>query len=137
MKKYMKNKDFIPERFYNKADLNKSKNENRIFTFFLIINLILVQTTAKSIHEINEQNLRGKYEVSNEQSKYNINDINLWIENIMKDDIEEANINNNNGEIVVDGLDKVEELGASTSIEITDVNLSTDEKYRLGVSLNE
>jgi len=137
MKKYMKNKDFIPERFYNKVDLNKSKNENRIFTFFLIINLILVQTTAKSIHEINEQNLRGKYEVSNEQSKYNINDINLWIENIMKDDIEEAHINNNNGEIVVDDLDKIEELGASASIEITDVNLNTDEKYRLGVSLNE
>lgn len=137
MKKYMKNKDFIPEKFYNKVDLNKSKNENRIFTFFLVINLILVQTTAKSIHQINEQNLRGKYEVSNEQSKYNINDINLWIENIMKDDIEEAHINNNNGEIVVDGLDKVEELGASTSIEITEVNLNTDEKYRLGVSLNE
>lgn len=137
MKKYMKNKDFIPERFYNKVDLNKSKNENRIFTFFLIINLILVQTTAKSIHEIDEQNLRGKYEVSNEQNKYNINDINLWIENIMKDDIEEAHINNNIGEVVVDSLDKVDELGASTSIEITDVNLNTDEKYRLGVSLNE
>lgn len=137
MKKYMKNKDFIPEKFYDKIELTKSKNENKIFTFFLIINLLLVQTTAKSIQEINEQNIVGKYDASIEQNKYNSNDINLWIENIMRDDIEEAYITNNNGEVVVDNLDKVDELSSSTSIEISDVNLNTDDKYRVGVSLNE
>lgn len=137
MKKYMKNKDFIPEKFYDKIELTKSKNENKIFTFFLIINLLLVQTTAKSIQEINEQNIVGKYDASIEQNKYNSNDINLWIENIMRDDIEEAHITNNNGEVVVDNLDKVDELSSSTSIEISDVNLNTDDKYRVGVSLNE
>lgn len=137
MKKYMKNKDFIPEKFYDKIELTKSKNENKIFTFFLIINLLLVQTTAKSIQEINEQNIVGKYDASIEQNKYNSNDINLWIENIMRDDIEEAYITNNNGEVVVDDLDKVDELSSSTSIEISDVNLNTDDKYRVGVSLNE
>lgn len=137
MKKYMKNKDFIPEKFYDKIELTKSKNENKIFTFFLIINLLLVQTTAKSIQEINEQNIVGKYDVSIEQNKYNSNDINLWIENIMRDDIEEAYITNNNGEVVVDNLDKVDELSSSTSIEISDVNLNTDDKYRVRVSLNE
>lgn len=137
MKKYMKNKDFIPEKFYDKIELTKSKNENKIFTFFLIINLLLVQTTAKSIQEINEQNIVGKYDASIEQNKYNSNDINLWIENIMRDDIEEAYITNNNGEVVVDNLDKVDELSSSTSIEISDVNLNADDKYRVGVSLNE
>ena len=95
------------------------------------------QTTAKSIQEINEQNIVGKYDASIEQNKYSINDINLWIENIMRDDIGEAYITNNNGEVIVDSLDKVDELSSNTSIEISDVNLNTDDKYRLGVSLND
>lgn len=137
MKKYMKNKDFVPEKFYNKIELNKIKNENKIFTFFLIINLLFIPTTVKSIQEINENNMTSTYDATNEQNKYSINDINLWIENIMRDDIGEAYITNNNGEVIVDSLDKVDELSSSASIEISDVNLNTDDKYRLGVSLND
>ena len=55
----------------------------------------------------------------------------------MKDDIEEAYIVNNNGEITVNDLEKIDELSLNTLIEITEVNLNDNEKYKLGVSLNE
>ena len=60
MKKYMKNKDFIPEKFYNKKELNKNKTENRVFILFLILNLILIPITTKSIGEVKEKPIANK-----------------------------------------------------------------------------
>ena len=138
MKRYMKNKDFIPEKFYDKIELNRNKAENKIFTLFLIINLFIIPITTKSIGEVKEKTIVNRSDVyDSKQNNINSNDINIWIENIMKSDIEEACITNNNGEVIVKDLDEIDELSSNNSIEINDVNLESSGKYKLGVSLNE
>ena len=138
MKKYMKNKDFIPEKFYDKIELNKNKTENRIFTLFLIINLLLIPFTTKSMSEIKEKPIVNKSDMYDDKlNKINSNDINMWIENIIRDEVEEAYIANNNGEVVVNDINKIDELSLNSLIEISDVNLNSNGKYKLGVSLNE
>ena len=138
MKKYMKNKDFIPEKFYNKIELNKNKTENRVFTLFLVINLLIIPITAKSIGEIKEKPIANKIDIyDSKQNQINSNEINIWIESIIKDEIEEAHITNNNGEVIVNDLVKIDELSSNSSIKIRDVNMNSSGKYKLGVSLNE
>ena len=136
MKKYMKNKDFIPEKFYNKIEINKNKTENRVFTLFLIINLLLIPITTKSISEAKEKPIANKSVIyDSKQNKINFNDINIWIENIIKDEVEEACITNNNGEVLVNDLDKIDKLSSNSSIDINNVNINSSGKYKLGVTL--
>ncbi|WP_315074552.1 hypothetical protein [uncultured Clostridium sp.] len=136
MKKYMKNKNFIPEKFYYRMELKERKNERRIIVLFLLINLSLFSTTFKDIKKVYEK----QQPITNtdiEQKNVNFNNVNTWIRNIFKDDIEEAYITNNNGEIEVESVNKINNLNLEDSINITDVSLNNDKKYKLGVSLNE
>ena len=138
MKKYMKNKNFIPEKFYNKMELNKNKTENKVFILFLIINLILIPITTKSIGEVKEKPVINKGDIYDSKlKKINSKDINIWIESIVKDEIEEANITNNNGDIVVNDLEEIDELSSNGLIKISNVTLNSSGKYKLGLSLNE
>ena len=138
MKKYMKNKDFIPEKFYNKIELNKNKTENKVFTLFLIINLLIIPITAKSIGEFKEKPIANKSDIyDSKHNNIDSNDIKIWIESIIKNSIEEANITKNNGEVVVKDLAEIDELSSNSSIEISDVNLNSSGKYKLRVSLYE
>jgi hypothetical protein len=137
MKEYIKNKNFIPEKFYNKILLNKDKKENMILLLFLILNLFLLPITAQDISGIKEEsNLSKDNDIK--QNKINLDNINIWMESIDKDNnIEEAYINNNIGEIVVGDLNKIDELSSNNSIKIENINLNDNKKYKLGVSLNE
>ena len=138
MKKYMKNKDFIPEKFYDKIELNKNKTENRIFTLFLIINLLLIPFTTKGMSEIKEKPIVNESDIyDSKPNEINSNDINIWIENIIRDEVEEAYIANNNGEVVVNDIGKIDEFSLNSLIKISEVNLNSNGKYKLGVSLNE
>lgn len=136
MKTYMKNKDFIPEKFYKKVELNTNKKENKILMLFLIINLLFVGQTAKYISEIKETPIISRNNYM-EQNKVNFDDINLWIKSIMTDDIEEAYITNNSGEILVSDLNKIDKITSNNLIKVDDINLNSSEKYKLGVSLYE
>lgn len=136
MKRYMKNKDFIPEKFYDKIEVNKNKIENKVFTIFLIINLFLIPITTKSIGEVKEKPITNKSDIS-KQNNINSNDINIWIESIIKNEIQEAYITNNNGEVLVNNLEEMDKLSSNNLIKISDVNLNSSGKYKLGVSLNE
>lgn len=138
MKKYMKNKDFIPEKFYDKKLMNENQKEKGILLLFLILNLFLLPTTINNIEQtkkdaaINNTNIEEK-----KLSNVEFNNIKIWIENIINDDIEEAYINKNNGEIIINSLDNIDRLSGNKSIIISDVNLKDDGQYILGVSLNE
>ncbi len=138
MKKYMKNKGFITEEFYNKIELNKNKTENRVFTLLLLINLILITITMKSIGEVKDKYRENKSNINHsEKNKINSNDINKWIKSIIKDEIEEAYITNKKGEVIVNNLERIDEISSDTSINISDININDSGKYKLGVSLNE
>ena len=138
MKKYMKNKNFIPENFYNRKELVKNKKEKGFIVLILILNLILIPITTKGLGEIKKTTLVNKDGINNIiPSKIDKSTINRWIESILDDDIESVYITKSNGEITVNNLDKIEALSSNKFIGIDEVNLKADEKYKLLVSLYE
>ena len=138
MKKYMKSKDFIPERFYNKKQAIINKKENGMIIIFLILNLITLPTTAKNIEKLKEKPAIKQIEVEEDKSnQIEIDQINLWIENILNDDIEEVCINKNKGEIILNSLDGIDKLSSNNFISISDANLKSDGKYKLGINLHD
>lgn len=137
MKKYIKSKDFIPEKFYDKKQANINKKETGILLLFLILNLILLPSTAKNIDEIKAPMINKVNMESDISNKIEVEQINLWIENILNDDIDEVCINKNKGEITINSLDSIDNLSANKFISISDANLKNDGKYKLGVNLHE
>jgi len=138
MKKYMKNKNFIPENFYNRKELVENKKEKGFIVLILILNLILIPITTKGLGEIKKTTLVNKDGINNIiPSKIDKSTINRWIESILDDDIESVYITKSNGEITVNNLDKIEALSSNKFIGIDEVNLKADEKYKLLVSLYE
>ena len=100
--------------------------------------MLIIPITTRSIGEFKEKPIVNKSDIyDSKHNNINSNDINIWIESIIKNGIEEAYITNNKGEVIVKDLDKIDEFSSNGSIEISDVNLNSSGKYKLGVSLNE
>lgn len=135
MKTYIKNKNFISDKIRYKMELNQNKRQNVIVALFLILNLIILPTTAGDILKGKEKPLQNKEGIK-KTADYS-EDINIWINNIFNNNIEEAHIANKNGDIIINNFDGVDKLSLSPSIRINNINLSNNEKYKLGVSLNE
>lgn len=135
MNKYTKNKNFIPEKFHYKMKLKEKKAEMKLIALFLIINLYLLPRFCEDI----KKNYEKPYTtVTNiKQSNVNLDNVTTWIKSTFNDDIEEVYITNDNGEIIVEGLDKIDNLKLDDSIAVNDISLNNDKKYKLGVSLNE
>ncbi|WP_026886469.1 hypothetical protein [Clostridium beijerinckii] len=136
MKIYTKNKNFVPEKFFNKAELNTIRKENAVILLFLIINLIAFPFVVHNISEAKEDHKVSR-SINVDEDKIKFEDINIWVKNLMKDNIEEAHITNNSGDIIVNNLSSIDELSSNDFIEIHDINLNDNEKYKLGVSLYE
>ncbi|WP_238915995.1 hypothetical protein [Clostridium sp. YIM B02555] len=137
MKQYMKNKNFIPEKVYKEIQLSQSKREIGILVMFLIINLLMLPTTASRI-SANRENEEQVLKVDNKRKNpVYFKDINIWLNNIFDDRIEEIHVTNGKGEIVVKNFDKINELSINPLIKIVDINSVSEDKYKLGVHLNE
>lgn len=137
MKQYMKNKNFIPEKVYKEIELSQSKREIGILVMFLIINLLMLPTTASRI-SANRENEEQVLKVDNKRKNpVYFKDINIWLNNIFDDRIEEIHVTNGKGEIVVKNFDKINELSINPLIKIVDINSVSEDKYKLGVHLNE
>jgi hypothetical protein len=137
MKQYMKNKNFIPEKVYKEIELSQSKREIGILVMFLMINLLLLPTTASRI-SANRENEEQVLKVDNKRKNpVYFKDINIWLNNIFDDRIEEIHVTNGKGEIVVKNFDKINELSINPLIKIVDINSISEDKYKLGVHLNE
>lgn len=138
MKKYIKNKDFIPERFYDLKELNNKKSEKRIFCILMITNLLFLPITADYILKIKEKPVENVESINKvKENKININDINIWIEIISKDNIEEAHVKGGNGELMVKEVDTINELSSNNLMRINDIDLNNNDRYKIGVSLND
>lgn len=105
---------------------------------FIIINLLMLPTTTKTIYKTKKVDVSNKVSIEDKKFKSDeINNVNIWIENVLNDNVEEVYINKDKGEIVIDSLEGIDRLTSNKLITIRDVNLKNDGKYKLGVSLNE
>lgn len=134
MKPYMRNRDFIPEKFYNKMQLNTNKKESTIIILFIIINLLLSPITVKNMSRIKESPTINK---NNYNNKFNLDNVNIWVRDIMTDDIEEIHITNDSGEILISDLNKIDRITSKKLIKVCDISLAENKKYKLGVSLHD
>jgi hypothetical protein len=138
MKKYIKSKDFITEKFYIRKQINKYKKEKGLLVLFIIINLLMLPTTTKNIYKTKKVDVSNKVSIEDKKFKSDeINNVNIWIKSVLNDNVEEVYINKDKGEIVIDSLEGIDRLTSNKRITIRDVNLKNDGKYKLGVSLNE
>lgn len=138
MIRYIQNKNFIPKQFYDRLEQEKLKKENQIITIFLAFNIFLMPISINTINKIKESKVDIKTVES--YSKHDLIDlevIKMWVENIVTDDIDEAYIANNKGEIKITTLDKVKNLRLNNKIKISNLELYDDGRYSLGVILNE
>lgn len=138
MIRYIQNKNFIPKQFYDRLEKEKLKKENQIITIFLAFNIFLMPISINTINKIKESKVDIKTVES--YSKHDLIDlevIKMWVENIVTDDIDEAYIANNKGEIKITTLDKVKNLRLNNKIKISNLELYDDGRYSLGVILNE
>lgn len=138
MSRYIQNKNFIPKQFYNKVEQKRIKEENQILTLLLAFNIFLSPISINSINKIKE----SKIDIPSEDaySKYNSVDletVKMLIENIATDDIAEAYIANNQGEVKVNTFDKVKKLDLSNRIKINNLEFDNTDIYSLRVIVNE
>ncbi|AOR23921.1 hypothetical protein [Clostridium taeniosporum] len=137
MKKYIKNKNFIPKKFYNIQFKKEINNIKRIEFLFLILNLILLPITLKNIYDYRENKYRSINYINNEykveEMGINFNDIVCWINNIFLDEVENASIDKNGGEIKINNINALKKINDSINIK----NINNDNvNYILGVELN-
>ena len=136
MKKYSKNKNFVPEKFLNKIKLDNNRKEKIIITLFLLLNLYFLPKTLKIIKDMNSNNSTADINIK-KQDRDNLKEISKWLNSTFDNNIIEVHITNEHGEIVVDSTDEINKLSLDKALIIKDINLNSDKKYKLGVNLNE
>ncbi|MBP1868434.1 hypothetical protein J2Z25_001842, partial [Clostridium tertium] len=45
MKKYLRNKNFIPNEFIERLDLNENKKNNQLISILILLNIIIIPTS--------------------------------------------------------------------------------------------
>ncbi|MGM9934405.1 hypothetical protein [uncultured Clostridium sp.] len=138
MKFYKKYKDFIPNSFYLRLEKKKRKNENIIISMFLVINLLLLPVNLKSLNILNKKEVKYNDDVSySDKGSFEIEVISYVLDKLLIDEFEEVYINNNCGEILISSLNNTDRIEEDNIFEVNEVSLVGDDKYKIGVSINE
>lgn len=138
MKKYIKNKGFIPEAFIEKVEHRNQKAEKKVLILFLCINLICMpfsitlinKNKDKKVEKINEQSYTEKEGLAYD-NVYNM------IQTLLSDDIKECDVSNDGGSLIIDDINKVEELNDEKIINVDDVLLKDDRTFEVRVNAYE
>ena len=138
MKFYKKYKDFIPNSFYLRLEKKKRKNENIIISMFLVINLLLLPVNLKSLNILNKKEVKYNDDVSySDKGSFEIEVISYVLDKLLIDEFEEVYINNNCGEILISSLNNTDRIEEDNIFEVNEVSLVGDDKYKIGLSINE
>ena len=83
MKKYLRNKNFIPNEFIERLDLNENKKNNQLISILILLNIIIIPTSVNKILQNKEYEEVYNNNNNNLESNLNIE------ERIKKENIEE------------------------------------------------
>ena len=138
MKRYRKYKDFIPYNFYLRSKERQKKYEKRLMTLALILNLLIIPINIKNLNKLSKEDVKlQESETYIDKEGFQLETIILAANELFSDEFEEVCIDNGNGEIVVDTLDNTGKLNNSDIINIREAHLSENNKYKIGVNINE
>ena len=129
MKKYIKNKNFLPSNF-------KNKEEKNIYTKYLVLILIILNLYLAPINIdifYNENNKEDDIPVYQEIIKpMYYNELKGIIE-ILYEDFKEGNIKNNKGQIITDKFEAIYKIEEESKIKIKSITKEEKLGYVLEV----
>lgn len=136
MKKYLRNKNFIPNEFIERLDLNENKKNNQLISILILLNIIIIPTSVNKILQNKEyeevyNNLESNLNIEERIKKENIEE---WINNITPN-ILYMNIQNNNGSIKVKNKEEVFKIEENDKIKINSIIKNEENYFTLEVRL--
>lgn len=140
MKKYLRNKNFIPNEFIERLDLNENKKNNQLISILILLNIIIIPTSVNKIlqnkeyeevYNNNNNNLESNLNIEEGIKKENIEE---WINNITPN-ILYMNIQNNNGSIKVKNKEEVFKIEENDKIKINSIIKNEENYFTLEVRL--
>lgn len=131
MKKYIKNKNFLPNNIKNNKE--KSIYKKYLILIIIIFNLFLIPLNMEIIYDKNnKEEVVTVYEEIEEDIYYN--EIKEII-TILNEDFMEGNITNNNGQIITDRLEIIYKLEEEEKVIIKSIRKEENLGYVLEVEL--
>lgn len=137
--RYMKNKDFIPRKFYSQKSKQEQNDKKRITLLFIILNILILPITFKNLYEFKNTSLDNSEIIESEnvlEDKIDIRDIECWVEDVSIDQVEWARITKDGGEIEVNNLEVLNNKEIKENMSIKCLNSNNNGNYILGVDLN-
>ncbi|MBW6410933.1 hypothetical protein [Clostridium weizhouense] len=137
--RYMRNKDFIPRKFYSQKSKQEQNDKKRITILFIMLNILILPVTLKNLHEFKNTYLDNTEIIETEnvlEDKVDTRDIECWVENLFIDQVEWAKVTKDGGEIEVNDLEVLKNKKIKENVNVKCLNSNNNGNYILGVDLN-
>ncbi|MPL93628.1 hypothetical protein SDC9_39762 [bioreactor metagenome] len=137
MKKYLKNKNFIPKDFIERLNDNSEKKNNKLITLLIVLNIMFFPTTFNKViinkKEINEEKLKVEKD-SNLEKDIKRENLKYWVDSI-NSNIINMKIQNSSGIIKIKGEEEVFKIEAEEEFKIKSIIKEENNSFILEVSL--
>jgi hypothetical protein len=137
MKKYLKNKNFIPKDFIERLNDNSEKKNNKLITLLIVLNIMFFPTTFNKViinkKEINEEKLKLEKD-SNLEKDIKRENLKYWV-NSINSNIINMKIQNSSGIIKIKGEEEVFKIEAEEEFKIKSIIKEENNSFILEVSL--
>lgn len=137
MKKYLKNKNFIPNDFIERLNDNSEKKNNKLITLLIVLNIMFFPTTFNKViinkKEINEEKLKLEKD-SNLEKDIKRENLKYWV-NSINSNIINMKIQNSSGIIKIKGEEEVFKIEAEEEFKIKSIIKEENNSFILEVSL--
>lgn len=137
MKKYLKNKNFIPKDFIERLNDNSEKKNNKLITLLIVLNIMFFPTTFNKViinkKEINEEKLKVEKD-SNLEKDIKRENLKYWV-NSINSNIINMKIQNSSGIIKIKGEEEVFKIEAEEEFKIKSIIKEENNSFILEVSL--
>lgn len=135
MKRYVKNKKFIPSSFVEQLDNQSNEKNNKLIIILLIINIIIIPNSISKLSNniknnevVPAININDDYENSNKEKL-------ILLLNGINNSISKINIHNNSGNIVVDSIEEIYNMEEKSSFKIKSLDMNKDNIFTAEVEL--
>ncbi|WP_294348512.1 hypothetical protein [uncultured Clostridium sp.] len=130
MKRYLKNKDFIPKSFIEEKNKDLKEKEKKIIYFLLILSLILLPIAIMDRVDKKEDKIEDTGISSTKNTDI---DLDLWIY-VIKKYKAEGEFNPYEAYIYLEGKEYLDEIFYDEKININSMEDLGENKYRLQIS---
>ena len=134
IKRYVKNKNFIPNEFIESLNNKSNNNIDRLIGILIFINIFIIPTSFNKVsQEINNKAVPVVSIIENNQD-INKSKLKTAIKAI-NDNIISMKIQNNSGSIEVNSIKEIYNIEEENIFKITSLNINDKDKYYIEVGL--